>query len=546
MVELSGNGLAELDRNTLELQIEALEESIHDLEMELHSDGWRELIVDADQQFSRVGLRDISEISRIMAIKNPLVKRGVDLYKLYVWGQGMSVRAADDEINDVIQAFMDDHKNIVELTGHQARMAKEGEMLTDGNLFLVPFVNALTGKVRLRSIPFREIEDVICNPDDAKEPWFYRRIRSAQTTSIISGSTTVTTETVYHPDWRYNPVTKLSYIGGNRIEWDQPVFHLKTGGYSDWKFGLSEVYAAIDWGTAYKSFLEDWASIVRAYRRFAFQLTAKGGKKGIAAAKSKLNSTYGRPGEETNPAPVTGSTFVAGEGVSLSSINHSNATVKAEDGRRLLLMVAAVFGVPETFFGDTSVGNLATAKSLDRPTELAMMDRQSFWKSVHAQLFEFVLRWAVKAPRGALRGLGRIERVIEYDQIVESVVWKDSVDDQVDIDFPPIVQQELKDRIEAIAKAAERLGKYDSAVPIIAKMLLVALGEDDVDDILKKIFPNGEVPETNELVPPQLVPPQPGDSADPQADEDAEEQAQIERMMVEAVRELREALVNAG
>jgi hypothetical protein len=39
-----------------------------------------------------------------------------------------------------------------------------------------------------------------------------------------------------------------------------------------------------------------------------------------------------------------------------------------------------VVGVPETFLADVSTGNLATATTLDRPTELVFMEKQEAWR----------------------------------------------------------------------------------------------------------------------------------------------------------------------
>src|SRR5690606_19652667 len=116
------------------------------------------------------------------------------------------------------------------------------------------------------------------------------------------------------------------------------------------------------------------------------------------AAKTKLASSSSGDGTITNPAPVVGSTFISGAGVKLEAVKTSGATVSAEDGRRIMLMVAAAMNLPETFYGDASVGSLATAKSLDRPTELAIKDRQSLWIDVLNAIHDFVLFWQVKAP----------------------------------------------------------------------------------------------------------------------------------------------------
>jgi len=502
-----------------------MESRIAELEGLLAGGDWRLLSMQAEQEFSREGLRQITDMARVMYLKNPIIQRGVDVKRFYVWGHGVSVKAADAEVGEVISAFEDDKKNRVTLTSHQARMNAEVELETDGNLFFVWFVNQTTGRVRVRTIPFGEIAEVVSNPEDGREPWYYLR-RWTERRGSAAGRESVG-RSAWYPDWNYNPVNKPAELDGHPIRWETPIFHVRVGGFSDWTFGISEIYDSIDWAMAYKEFLEDWASIVRAYRRFAFQLTTPGGRRGIAAAKTKLGTTYGNAGGsegETNPPPLVGSTFIGGEGTSLTPVRTSGATVSAEDGRRLLLMVAASFGLPETFFGDVSVGTLATAKSLDRPTELAMTDRQTLWADVLGEIYQFVLLWAVKASNGPLRGLGRIERTVEDGCIEERVMWNDDIDAGVAVTFPPLVEDDVKERVEAIVSAAT-LGQAGTLagtmdLPTLARMLLLALGVDDVDEIIERLFPDGEVPEA----------------------EPTPERTQAEAAMIEALRELRDVL----
>lgn len=519
------------------MQNTELSERLAALEFALDSMDWRLLTTQTQQEFSRDGLRIMVELARVMYLKNPIVKRGVEVQRLYVWGQGMSVTAHQPEIQSVINAFNDDVKNQVELTSHQARMHKEIEQQVTGNTFFVFFVNSLTGQIRVRSIPFEEIVDIICDPEDAKTPWYYVRSWSQTNFDTAGGAISTTTKRAYYPDWRYNPVVKPQTINNAPVMWNAPVHHLKTGAFANWKFGVSEIYAAIDWARAYKEFLEDWASIVRAYRKFAFQLTTPGGKSGIAAAKAKLGTTLatGGTGAETNPPPVAGSTFIAGDGVNLTPVRTSGATVAAEDGRRLLLMVAAATGLPETFFGDVSVGTLATASSMDRPTELMMVDRQTLWKDEHQAIYEFVLRWAVKAPQGSLRALGRIDAQRDGDEICERLIWNDGVDGHVDIDFPPILAGDTLKHVQAIVEGVTLGGRQSANVvdaPTLARMILVALGQDDVDEIISRLYPDGEPL------------PIPSFQDKPQNREGAvTERPRSEAMMVEAVKELRSALV---
>lgn len=472
--------------------LELLQERLVDLELALEDEGWERILQGNTDEFSRDGLRRIVELARIMAIKNPLIKRGLTAQVHYVFGQGLSIEAKDDTINGVVQAFLDDPKNQVEMTSELALQQKERELATDGNQFIVLFVTPSTGRVRLRSIPLSEIDDVLCNPEDAKEPWYYRRKWKETRTDLTTGQAKTTDREAYYPDWQYAPTSRPATIGSNPVYWNSPVYHIKVGGYSDWKFGLSEVYAAIDWARAYKSFLEDWATITRSYARLAWKMTTKGGKKGVAAATRRLATTQTTSTREGNPPSAPGATFVGDEGVSMDPMRTAGATTKMEDGRRLLLMVAAAMNLPETFFGDVSVGTLATATSLDRPTELAMSTRQTLWAGILEQILLFVITWAVRAPQGALKGLGTIVR----DPVTgaETVRWAEDTDPHVDVDFPPIVQIDPGARIGAIVSASPKLPDGR----LIARLLLSALGEDDIDRLLDGMFNEDGTPKQSQ------------------------------------------------
>lgn len=525
----------------------ALEERLASLEMALDTMDWRMLTHQAEQEFSREGLRTIADLARVMYLKNPLIQRTVELKVFYVWGQGISVKAAADEVQAVVDAFNEHEDNIAELTGAQAQQLKEVDLQVDGNLFLVLFTNAVTGNVRVRSIPFREVLDIVRDPNDAKRPQYYLR---TWTESALQpdGSLRQTPRRAYYPDWRYKPAARPAEIGDAPVMWESPVYHVRAGGFSDWAFGVSEVYDQLDWAKAYKEFLEDWASIVRAYRRFAFTLTTPGGARGVSAARSRLQTTLGTGGTgmETNPPAVAGSTFVASEGVNLQPVRTSGATVGAEDGRRLLLMVAAGGGFPETFYGDASVGSLATAKSLDRPTELMLLNRQQQWAGVRRDIYRYVQLWAVKAPRGALRGLGTVITEIEDGRVYESIVWNDDdFDAAVTVDFPPLLEHDQRESVGAIVSAATLDGKALAGtldLETTVRLLLTALGEPDVEGAMARMFPDG-APTLQEME---------DDAAAAAADaqpapvivdaEQPETTPAVERMMVDAVRDLRAEL----
>jgi len=475
-----------------------LEERLADLELALEDQGWYKLGWLSEREFSRDGLRTINMIARYMYLKNPLIKQGVDVQTRYVFGQGMNIASDQEPVNDVIQGFLNDSKNRAELTSHQSRMGKETELQLYSNIFFVFFTDT-DGKVRVRTIPCDEVSEIITNPEDRKEPWYYKREWSQSSLNMDSGIHEAETITAYYPDWRYQPGSKPVSIGSKTIEWESPVYHVKTGGLPDMQFGVSEVYPALDWARAYKEFLENWSTIVKAYARFAWSLTTKGGADGVAAAKTKLQSTLGTGSGETNPPPLTGSTFLSTEGVDMKPMKTAGATTKAEDGRRLLLMVASTMGLPETFFGDVSVGTLATAKSMDRPTELKMVSRQTLWADIYRAILDYVIRKAIDG--GTLDGT-----VTEEDDGTPNI--EVAVDGQlespsINVDFPPILEHDVSESIKSIVTAGTLNGKVPAGtidMETLSRLLLSALGVENIDALIDQMFNEEPTEEARSMV----------------------------------------------
>lgn len=466
-------------------EIMTLQESTRQLEIALQSDEWRLLTLQGDQAFSPAGLQRIREISRLMALKNPIIKRGVKLKALYTWAMGVNITARDARVNRLVQAFLGDERNQAEL-GEGVRMDKDREWTIDGELFFRFFVNRQTGRVRVRTINPDEISEIVTNPEDSREPWFYKR---SYTKLALDGTAKTLVE--YYPDYRFNPLSKNGFFEDNapgRVVWDTPVYHEaldKFGGR-----GVSEVYDAQSWSLSYKNFLEDLATVWRGLSRWAAKLNVKGGKRAITAAKSKLATTINQGTGETNPPPMAGSMFIGSNGTDLQPFRTAGATMSAEDGRRLFLMAISSMGFPETFYGDVSVGTLATARALDRPTELMIVARQGRWATIYKTVLGFACKWAVKAPAGALRSFGRIVTERDGAEVIETVAWNKNIDPVIDIDFPPVVERNLAEYVGAVGTAAGLSGVPNSEEysKTLLRLVLSSLMVKDVDSLIEDIF----------------------------------------------------------
>jgi hypothetical protein len=233
------------------------------------------------------------------------------------------------------------------------------------------------------------------------------------------------------------------------------------------KWGVPTTYAGLDWAKAVKENLEDHATLVRALSRFAWSVPANT-KTGVNTLKGVLGFTIGTSGMETNPPPVTGSTWIGPEAI--SPVKTAGAAPHPEDSRALRLMFCAAAGVPETMlFGNADVGNLATAKTLDRPTELMMMDRQDTWKGVLKDIIEYVVK--------------RMREIQDVEDIRGLSAFSD-LEIKIDVDFPDIMTHELNLLMEALVQAH---GTGRLHPELLSRLIMEALGADDIDEEMAKI-----------------------------------------------------------
>jgi hypothetical protein len=474
--------------------LETLQETIAELQLAAEDIGWRRLTAEAVYEFTRQGLEQIVAICRVMALKNPLIKRGLALRQAYVWGQGVEISArstgsdpGEQDVNAVLQEFYDDPANQRAYTGHEARTQAEQTLGTDGNLFVTLFTKPLTGRVQARTIPLDQITEIITDPEDRSQPWFYRRRWIRSTLDPGTGSVRNEPQHVLYPAAGYRPASRPARMGSVPVLWDAPVVHVKTGGQLGWSFGVPDAYASVDWARAYKDFLEDWARLCRALSRFAWKVSTPGRQ--ATMVKAGLSTPPTRD-PVTGEARTAGATAMTAQNVTLDAIPKTGATLDSESGRPLAAMVAAGLGVPVTMLlGDPGVtGARATAETLDTPTELEMGGRQKLWTAVERTIAQHIIREAVRAPRGKLKGLITVD---EYGR--ETVTLAGDTDQTVDVAWPPLDEINPAVLVTAIVQASTT----GTVPPLeIARLLLQALGVRDLDEILDKLVD----PDTGEFL----------------------------------------------
>lgn len=466
--------------------IDTLQESLADLELAREDVGWRRIGAWGAQQFTRQGLKNSAELCRIMAIANPLMKRGISLRTAYVWGGGVQIAAratgpteenqAEQDVNALVQAFLDDPETKRILFSTAAYERNERTLATDGNFFVALVTNPLTGWVRPRTIPFDEISDVISNPEDSLERRFFvRQYTEISNDDAAAGSKNSKIVKVLHPSIDYRPRLRPEQVGGVPVKWEAPIAELNVNALDTWDFGVGDGFAALPWARAYGEFLTDFAKLVKALSRFAFKATSdsKGKAQNAAAKQTAANNVPG-------PAPV-GGTVHLGPGQGLEAIPKTGATIDSGSGRPLASMVAAGLDVPVTMLlADPGItGARATAETLDTPTENMANIRRALWADYLQRVLGYVIDMAAKSPAGPLR---RRSMTRDRNTGREVIVLAGDTDRTIEITWPDLTETPLKDLVDAIVKA-DSTGKMPPVETL--KALLRALGVDDIDDLVE-------------------------------------------------------------
>lgn len=454
----------------VESSLDVLQENMGRLELALDNEGWSSVISSGETEFSREGLRRSSLLARVMAVANPLIKRGLGIRCGYIFGEGYQIKSTNDKVDEVLQRMINDQGNQRAVFGETASEENERTLGTDGNLTFAFFANPRTGHVKIRTVSFDEVSDVICNPDDKDDPWFYLR-EYDQTTIGPTGVQIVKRVREYHPALNHRPARKMRKIGDDSIVWDVPFLHIKVNALDGWKFGIGDAYAALPWARLYRDFLGDWAVLVKALSQFAFKVSG-----GSAGKADQLRQAIARATRDGVPV---GSTAALDAGTTMEAIPKTGATIDSESGKPLAAMVAASLGVPVTLLlsdpGQT--GARAVAETLDTPTVNEMQRRRRVWDYAFRQMSLYAVRWAVIAPQGGLNGT--VLRDTWSDEEVITLRGKDTT--AVEVIWPSLADTSAAAAIQAIVNA-DGTGKMPPL--IVLRLMLEALKVPNVDAVL--------------------------------------------------------------
>ncbi len=422
-----------------------------DLELAQDDAGWMKLGLGESSGLMEYTRVSVVRRARSYFNRDPLSGQAVRIWTDYALGQGISWKAKEDDVGEMLRKFWDS-KNNEPLFSNQGQRKSSDKLLVDGEIFFVFFVGA-GEDITIRRIDPLEITEVITHPDDLETKLLYKREWTNRQNK---------TSTKYYADWA-NPDPAKEWpdsLGGmKKADADGIIYHVpfRTLGVR----GTSLLISGMDWAKAHRKFLESRAAITQALARFAWKAKLKGSVAQVAAERSALQSTYvSGAGEENNPPPAPAATWVENEGYNLTAIKaETGANAAQVDANMLLQIFGTSVGVFPHYFGAGESFRLATATAMERPMRVQFEAYQQLWSDVYDNIFTFVMD-------------------------------KSDVDVKkqfIDIDFPPIVEKDANEKIKAIVEVVGAFPELDGDE--LRKLVLTTLGVNNPDEVLNNVDP---------------------------------------------------------
>lgn len=452
-----------------------IQESMAMYQRTLEDIGWINLSLSDQTDLAHLipdGFEQMLKRVRIYYYNNPLAGQWVHLTTSFIFGEGIGIpKAKDDDIQEVLEEFWNDKDNKKVLTTFQAQQKLSNKLQYEGNLYFVLFTDE-EGKVRVRVLNAVEVKDIIPDEEDRNRPLFYKVGRTKKKYNYALGQyETNQIEIKFHPDVENEMAEGFNIPLNKRGE--GTIYHVKINCDLNDKFGIPTLYRGLDWMKAHKDMAGDMATLIKSLSRFAWQKKVKGGTASVNSIANALKSKQ----DLSNFKHAAGQIQVENEGIDTKAFSTPTGGVKiASDGlKNMQLMVSSASGLMYHYFGDPSTGNLATAKTMELPMIKHFLAWQKLWEGI----FEDILQYQIdrKIEIGLLPGR------TEFDPKTKRTIIETDKDRGLDIDFPPVVDEDLKPIADALG-AAKNNGLISSE--LASQLFMLAANVDNIEEEVEK------------------------------------------------------------
>ncbi len=274
---------------------------------------------------------------------NPLAFSIIEMTTSFVLGEGLTVSAHNNRVQQVLDEFWQRPENRMDERVYSLCT----ELSLYGEQFLHFFVNKYDGSVTLRQIDPSLIDQIETDPEDVEKPLRYHRRPIRRMMSTDAGD-----PVAFDPERPED--TEGQWFAAN-----SEVVHIAINKVSNAKRGKSDLATLLPWLRRYKDWLTDRVRINKYKAAFLWDVSLMGADKKTIDRK-KMEYTY---------PPEPGSVIIHNEAEKWSAVEpHIQANDASADGRAIKLMIAAGSSIPEHYLADGDNGNRATAAEMSLPT----------------------------------------------------------------------------------------------------------------------------------------------------------------------------------
>ena len=424
-------------RDELEYLIREATQTVED-ELALEDAGWINLSTGTGDVITDAARITNLKLSRLYYAKDPLGKQSIRLWTDYTFGTGMTWSVEDDKARNVLEQFWNSKTNQGVLSARGQRKSSD-QLLVDGEIFFAIFLGT-KDDVKIRRINPLEITGIITDSEDSENVLYYKREWSDN-----QGTPHVT---IYRSTTNIKGEPAKDYQGVSiQHNDDALVYHLAYNTIS--QRGNPLLLPALDWIKQYRRFLASRVAVVLALARFAWKTKIKGGQTQVDAIKAKTHQ------QEV----AAGSQILENLGSDTTPIKtESGASSAYQDGRMIKLQIAAAVGIPEQYFGDISIGNLATAKTVELPMMKMFQSYQAIWNDAYQDIDEIIL---------------------EHGGVPEDKWY-------VDRDFPKIAPEDVLQAATALVQILQVMPELGESEDV-KQIALMTLGVNDPAEVLEQL-----------------------------------------------------------
>ncbi len=443
-----------------------------------------------------------------------IVRRSVLLMSNYVFSKGISIPRyrrkpgegdSDPDYDRATQRISDfwywpENKRV--LTTHKAQKMKQIELMVQANVFIALFrqegsddsVISVGGEkptgdgirprptLVLSNVKDREIVEIIGHPDNDTLPVFYKRVWTPRkydfktSTGLGVGAYTTDTKqmTRFYRDWENEAPTEFEgqpWGPDPALIADGVIYHISTNLVSDMKFGISELRSVLKWSTGLNQFMSSRMMISQAIAALALQAKTKGGPQAVSQLAAQFSDISRLAGQvEGGSAMLRNRADQGRTKVAVSSsdvelqpmVQDTGAAGAQTDASIIMGQAAAGTGVAKQHLGVSDQPSLATAVSLDLPTQRGAEDWQEGWERAVLEIVGYMLEGEGLDPS------------------------------QLEVEMPPILSRDVAQvsaTLTALMATVDPNGSNRSLIRWIFLKVVEAMGDPNPQQVVDDLFP---------------------------------------------------------